>query len=241
MYLEEEIFESVGERRRGERSIEESERRIKRFQERTREKRRKLKLPGSKDALDVFMQMNFFILDLKRFQFANAEATRKILKKHTKHTALPLPSYFPSLWIGPLPGSSPPAELALSSQSPVYLPRLLVQAIGEILLPIVPHVDDYSCLICTGLAFKPIRLSCSHVFCVRCLIRLQKLGKPKCPMCRAPTVLHADGSNVDYALLNFMADWFPRESRAKQSANQREAAREQLEELGITGKGCILM
>jgi hypothetical protein len=47
--------------------------------------------------------------------------------------------------------------------------------------------------------------------------------------------------NVDYALLNFMADWFPRESRAKQSANQREAAREQLEELGISGKGCILM
>jgi len=66
MYLEEEIFEDVAERSRGERSVEESESRMKRFQERTLEKRRELKLPGSKDALDAFMQMNFFILDLKR-------------------------------------------------------------------------------------------------------------------------------------------------------------------------------
>lgn len=66
MYLEGDIFESFGERTRGERSIEESEHRIKRFQERTLEKRSKFKLPGSKDALDVFMQMNFYILDLKR-------------------------------------------------------------------------------------------------------------------------------------------------------------------------------
>jgi hypothetical protein len=92
-----------------------------------------------------------------QFQFANAEATRKILKKHTKRTALPIPSYL----------LSPTAELALLPQSPASLPRLLVQAIGEIILPIVPHVDDYSCLICTSLAFKPIRLGCGHLFCVR--------------------------------------------------------------------------
>ncbi|OAX41840.1 hypothetical protein K503DRAFT_734845 [Rhizopogon vinicolor AM-OR11-026] len=241
MYLEGDIFESVGEKNRGERSIEESESRMKRFQERTLEKRSKLKLPGSKDALDVFMQMNFFILDLKRFQFANAEATRKILKKHTKRTALPLPSYLLSLWNGPLPASPPPAELTLLPQSPTSLPRLLVQAIGEILLPIVPHVDDYSCLICTSLAFKPIRLSCGHLFCVRCLVKLQKRGKANCPMCRAPTVLKADRSNVDYALLNFMADWFPLESREKLSANEREATQEQLEEFGLSDRGCLVM
>lgn len=102
-----------------------------------------------------------------QFQFANAEATRKILKKHTKRTALPIPSYLLSLWNGPFPASPPTAELALLPQSPASLPRLLVQAIGEIILPIVPHVDDYSCLICTSLAFKPIRLGCGHLFCVR--------------------------------------------------------------------------
>jgi hypothetical protein len=240
MYLEAEIFESVGERTRGERSVEETETRMKRFEERMQEKRRMLMLAGSKDALDVFMRMNFFILDLKRFQFANAEATRKILKKHTKRTALPLPSYFLSDWNSPLPASPPPAELAFLPQPPVSLPRLLVQAIGEILLPIVPHVDDYSCLICTSLAFKPIRLGCGHLFCVRCLVKLQKLGKANCPICRAPTVLKADRTNVDYALLNFMADWFPLESRAKLSTNEREAAKEELEELGLAG-GCRVM
>ncbi|KAG1720102.1 SPX domain-containing protein [Suillus lakei] len=240
MYVEGEIFESVGERTRGERSVEETETRMKRFEECMQEKRSNLKLAGSKDALDVFMRMNFFILDLKRFQFANAEATRKILKKHTKRTALPLPSYLLSLWNGPLPASPPPVELALLPQPPASLPRLLVQAIGEILLPIVPHVDDYSCLICTSLAFKPIRLGCGHLFCVRCLVKLQKLGKANCPICRAPTVLKADRTNVDYALLNFMADWFPLESRAKLSANEREAAKEELEELGLAG-GCRVM
>lgn len=47
------------------------------------------------------------------------------------------------------------------------LPQLLAQAIGDNILPIIPHVDDYSCVICTSLAFKPIRLSCGHLFCVR--------------------------------------------------------------------------
>ncbi|KAG1810588.1 SPX domain-containing protein [Suillus subaureus] len=240
MYVEGEIFESFGERTRGERSVEETETRMRRFEERMQEKRSKLKLAGSKDALDIFMRMNFFILDLKRFQFANAEATRKILKKHTKRTALPLPSYLLSVWNGPLPAPPPLAELALFPQPSTSLPRLLVQAIGEILLPIVPHVDDYSCLICTSLAFKPIRLGCSHLFCVRCLVKLQRLGKANCPICRAPTVLKANHTNVDYALLNFMADWFPRESRAKLSSNEREAAKEELEELGLS-EGCRVM
>lgn len=66
MYVESEIFESVGERTRGERSVEETETRMKQFEKRMQEKRNKLKLAGSKEALDVFMRMNFFILDLKR-------------------------------------------------------------------------------------------------------------------------------------------------------------------------------
>lgn len=66
MYVEAEIFESIGERTRGERSVEETETRMKRFEERMQEKRSRLMLAGSKDALDVFMRMNFFILDLKR-------------------------------------------------------------------------------------------------------------------------------------------------------------------------------
>jgi len=38
-----------------------------------------------------------------------------------------------------------------------------------------------------------------------------------------------------------MVDWFPQESREKLSANEREATQEQLEELGLSGQGCLVM
>ena len=83
-------------------------------------------------------------------------------------------------------------------------------------------------------------------------------------MCRAPTVLTADhcqfpavyiiaGSfeanldnfyliaNVDWALLNFMQDWFPVESKAKLKYNRREAAEEELQELGLSTPECIIV
>lgn len=157
---------------------------------------------------------------------------------------------------------------------------MLVQALGETLLPIIPHIDDYACVICTSIAFKPIRLHCGHLFCVRCvlspplmhrvkhspalasrcLVKMQKRGKGNCPMCRAPTVLSADGcthlslethyarhtdlvvftANVDWALLNFMKDWFPKEARQKLEQSEKEAAEEHMQELGFNTEGCII-
>lgn len=85
------------------------------------------------------------------------------------------------------------------------LPRILVQAVGETLLPIIPHVDDYACLICTSIAFKPIRLFCGHLFCVRCLVKMQKRGQGDCPMCRAPTVITADRCELRWSRGRCMA------------------------------------
>ncbi|KAA1477856.1 hypothetical protein DENSPDRAFT_845061 [Dentipellis sp. KUC8613] len=261
LYVESEVFDNMSERARGERSIEDSEARLKAFAERVTYRglgdRRTLKLAESRKALETFLHLNVFLLDLKKFQKANAEATRKILKKHAKRTALPLPI----LSVAPGAGvsdssmaialhSPPPFSLSPTTHSDsltlvvphtvAMLPRMLVQAIGETLIPIIPHVDDYACLICTSIAFKPIRLFCGHLFCVRCLVKMQKRGKGNCPMCRAPTVLQADRSNVDWALLNFMQDWFPDESREKLKQNEREAAKEELEELGLDSQGCII-
>ncbi|KAF9244265.1 SPX domain-containing protein [Melanogaster broomeanus] len=212
LYIDAEVFESVGESNR------EAEKQLRLFEGRIEEKKASLKLAGSKEALEVFLRLNLFILDVKKFQFANAEAARKILKKHTKRTALPIPSHLLSKWNGPI-----------LTPSSIGLPSIL----DLTLLPVVPHIDDYSCPICTNLA-------CGHLFC--CLVKLQKRGKANCPMCRAPTVLQADRTNVDYALLNFMSDWFPLESQEKLHANEREAAREQLEEFGFSGSsGCLIM
>ncbi|EPQ51605.1 hypothetical protein GLOTRDRAFT_140984 [Gloeophyllum trabeum ATCC 11539] len=254
IYVEAEIFESTSERSRGERTIEDAEERLRKFVERIKEggfqDKKKWRLKESREAFRMFMQLNQLLLDLKKLQYANAEATRKILKKHAKRTALPLlplsslaPESGPVV-LAPSPLGSP-AHPHISQSDFLYgsassLPRVLVQAIGETLLPIVPHVDDYACLICTGIAFKPIRLRCSHLFCVRCLVKMQKRGKANCPICRAPTVLVADRSNVDWALLNFMKDWFPVESKAKLLQNEREASQEELEELGLDVKGCVI-
>jgi hypothetical protein len=161
LYAEAEVFESARESTRGERSIEDAEKHLKLFEGLVQEKKASLILPGSREAFDVFLNLNAFILDVKKFQLANSEATRKILKKHAKRTTLPIPSHV----LGRDASSSRPV---MSITRPLTsLPRFLVQAIGEVLLPIVPHVDDYACLVCTLIAFKPIRLGCGHFFCVR--------------------------------------------------------------------------
>lgn len=99
---------------------------------------------------------------------------RKILKKHAKRTALPLPELPHGAPATDVVGAEsalvlahPLGALTLFPMTASSLTRLLVQAVGETLLPIVPAVDDYACLICTSIAFKPIRLACGHLFCVR--------------------------------------------------------------------------
>lgn len=46
---------------------------------------------------------------------------------------------------------------------------------------------------------------------------------------------------MDWALINFMKDWFPVESKAKQKLNEKEVAQEQLQELGLDTGGCIIV
>ena len=49
-------------------------------------------------------------------------------------------------------------------------------------------------------------------------------------------------ANVDWALMNFMQDWFPMESKRKQQENEKEASKEQLEEMGIDpDQKCLVM
>ena len=127
----------------------------------------------------------------KVFQ-ANIEAIQKLVKKHTEHTALPISCPFSEnanvVSIGHLHQSS------CNPLSGLIHPRLFIQEIAEKLFPIVPNQDDYSCAICTNIAFKPIRLSCTHLFCARCLMKMQRRGEGNCPMCRAPNVLEANAS-----------------------------------------------
>ena len=139
------------------------------------------------------------------------------------------------------PGASSALVLAPSWPA-TTLAHTLLLALTETLLPVLPSVEDYTCLICTSIAFKPIRLGCGHLFCVRCLVKMQKARKEMCPLCRAPTVLRANRENLDTALVNFMHDWFPKEVREKVVINNRDAEQEKLREWGYVDKepSCIV-
>ncbi|KIJ39266.1 hypothetical protein M422DRAFT_49674 [Sphaerobolus stellatus SS14] len=229
LYMESQVFESTSERDRGDRSLEDSENRLALFARRVGESGFNFNLVKSRNGLERFLELNLTLMNIKKFQHANAEAARKILKKHAKRTALPLPTsateLIPALEIGSVTAS---------------IPHVLVVSLTESLMPIIPVIDDYLCLICTSIAFKPIRLDCGHLFCVRCLVKMQKTGNDHCPMCRAPTVLIANKANLDHALSNFMLDWFPVETKEKAKSNDLESTKEQMEELGIDTR-CLIM
>ena len=67
------MFEAVGERTRGERTVEESERRLKQFAERVTQNglgdSRQFKLKQSIEALETFLSLNLFILNIKKVCF----------------------------------------------------------------------------------------------------------------------------------------------------------------------------
>lgn len=231
LWVEAEIFESNAERDRGERTVDEAQRRLTAFANAVVKRglgdRRTLRGKKTRKAWDEFLRLNVLLLDLKRFQTANIEAARKILKKHDKRTALSAGSLVP---------------LARGSGWTFYstsLPHVLLASLTETLLPILPSLDDYACLICMSIAFKPIRLSCGHLFCVRCLVKMQQRGSNNCPLCRKETVLIADKTNLDTHLMNFMKDWFPREVREKQNENAKEIAKENLEDAGFDTR-CVV-
>ncbi|TIA91023.1 hypothetical protein E3P81_02268 [Wallemia ichthyophaga] len=240
LWVESAIYEGITESSRGERDVESAEIRLNAFAAEVVKRglgdSRTMKSKRSRQALDQFLELNMALLEIKKFYTANLEAARKILKKHMKMTALPTDSFYSFAGVE---GSA--LQSATSSKNSnfgwtfytISLPRVLLARLTETLIPIIPSIDDYNCLICQEIAFKPIRLNCTHIFCVRCLVKMQKRGQSDCPLCRAPVVMSANRNNLDQALVGFMELYFPKEVRAKAKANDKEAQKEHMEENGI--------
>ncbi|WVR09317.1 hypothetical protein IAU60_006382 [Kwoniella sp. DSM 27419] len=232
LWIESEIFESISERDRGERTVEEAEVRLKRFANEVIKRglgdRRTMKGKKSRESWEEFLRLNVLLLDLKRFQVANINAARKILKKHDKRTALTASAGFPSFVRSTLSAHVDTAgNVSTWTFYNTSLPHVLLASLTSTLLPILPSLDDYACLICTSIAFKPIRLGCGHLFCVRCLVKMQRAGKDECPLCRSKVILLADKNSLDMTVMNFMKEWFPKEVKEKQKENELEMAVEQ--------------
>lgn len=289
LWLEHEIFESTRERDRGELSVMETQARLRHFilelQKRgwlspalssgsefqgnveswvvqARSPNNPFRDPRSIAALEHFLRLNVALLELKRFQRVNIEAVRKILKKHSKQTALharinvaqllgepgdrlanPRAADLPSV-IGSemqygkalvsLANTLPNSMALLSVPS---LPRSMAALMTKALLPVLPSVDDYGCAICMSIAWQPIRLDCKHLFCIRCLVKLQKQGMADCPLCREPGVVEsADERNVDREMMEYLRTWFPNEVEEKTAENRADRSVEEAKERNLRRK-----
>lgn len=64
--------------------------------------------------------------------------------------------------------------------------------ISQDVIKTVPLLADFLCPVCPSICWRPIRLRCKHVVCIRCTIVLQKMQQALCPLCREDVVLEAD-------------------------------------------------
>ncbi|KAI8141444.1 SPX domain-containing protein [Fennellomyces sp. T-0311] len=182
----------------------------------------KLGSKQSKEALDRFLKMNAELADFKRFHALNQTAMTKILKKHDKQSGLTARTEFPSF-----------AKENVAIVENILL--ALYSTITSKIISVVPLIDNHCCPICFAIAWRPIRLECGHVFCVRCLIKAHRKKLLDCPVCRRKhAVGNADATNLDRSLQNFLMMYFPREIKEKRRENEQEQAMMDME--AITGR-----
>jgi hypothetical protein len=182
LYIDMQIFFSTDEIKSGQRTPAVAQRQLEKFQTTLQDQSlvRRLKRDG-RVALESFLHLNAVLLQNLKFQEVNRLAVSKILKKFDKQTALRARDSLPRSVAGD----------SLLSQD---IAKAICQSISEDLLSVVPQLSDYLCPICLNVAFKPVRLRCNHVFCIRCLVVMQRRRQNHCPLCRGEVVMEATSS-----------------------------------------------
>jgi len=179
-YLDSQIFFSSNEQDAGARDAKRAQTQLQLFKQALGMDRLS-RLTSDKsvgDAVDRFLRINRNLLLLVKYQELNRTAVLKILKKFSKQTAL----------------QSQANESPWLTTAPVLaqdLAKVTYYTISEKLLQIIPQVDDYLCPVCFSISFKPVRLRCNHVFCIRCVIVMQRAQQDHCPLCRRNVVMEA--------------------------------------------------
>ncbi|PKY14455.1 hypothetical protein RhiirB3_400307 [Rhizophagus irregularis] len=234
LYLRAEIFIGNTEADRDEHDLEFTQKQFKWISDelsRT-DLPRKFKLSSSKEAFQEFLRINNDLIMMKQFQYINKTAMSKILKKHDKRTYLTASFKFGKL-------------LKHDSYFTGTMGKSLCHVMNKQLSTITPQIEDHTCPICTFIYWKPIRLCCGHVFCVRCLIKSERKKMRNCPICRYEDAVHkADSSNLDIPLQNFIKLYFPREVKAKREENGRQEVSEEMEIIARSqfgGNECHIM
>ncbi|KAF3763728.1 hypothetical protein M406DRAFT_332180 [Cryphonectria parasitica EP155] len=215
LYVNAQVFFSSHELDHGSRSSAKAVQQLVWFQKEVQERGLldKFKMPSSRRAYTRFLQLNATLLQNLKFQELNKTAITKILKKFDKRTSL---------------GASVSFRSAVRSQRFLAgnVAKKLCAQLSQEVVSVVPRAEDYDCPICFSIAWYPVRLKCSHLFCVRCVIKMQRENKKSCPLCREEVVMDADLSNIDKNLERFMRQYFRKETDEKQKANEIERGME---------------
>lgn len=213
LYIESQVFFSTNERSSGSRSAISAQKHLQTFTDTLAKEKmvRNLKKPG-REALEDFLSINISLLQNLKFQDINRTALSKIMKKFDKRTALRAQA------------TVTPTILANEPFMATSVAKAVCFEISESLLNTIPQLSDYLCPICLTISFKPIRLRCNHVFCIRCLVVMQRARQDKCPMCRGGVVMEASSVELDEKLMVFLREKFPAEAKAKQKENERALA-----------------
>jgi len=212
LYLQSNVFFATNEQDHGTQSGSQAQARFAKFLETAQKSSllKDFKTRESKTALQNFVAINTELLQFVRFWEINQLAMVKILKKFDKRTALGAKRTFPTH----LPAS-------LLSQD---LSKVLSAEVSNRILSLVPQLDDYLCPICFAIAYRPVRLRCGHLFCIRCLIVMQREGQTRCALCRENVVMEADSTNLDPSVAKFLETYFAKEVKEKQNTNERAVA-----------------
>ncbi|EXJ89781.1 hypothetical protein A1O3_02848 [Capronia epimyces CBS 606.96] len=213
LYSDAEVFASSHEVDAGARDAAHAQKQFQEFsQALSLQQRAGFKLgKGATMALDRFLRINVKLLRLLRFQEINRTALHKIMKKFDKRTALHARSHVST-------------ALVKSPFIAQDLAKATCFTISEEILKIIPQLNDYLCPICFSISYKPVRLRCKHVFCIRCLVVLQREGRDHCPLCREDVVLEATSENLDRELMKFLKANFKGAVKQKQRDNEIQAA-----------------
>ncbi|KAI7872403.1 SPX domain-containing protein [Spinellus fusiger] len=224
VYMDAQVFKGRIESDRSIRSVQKSRQQMAWFlnQLQTLRLMHHLKSKSTKLIFDQFIGINTALMTMKHYQALNYTAVTKILKKHDKQSGLNATKNFHD-------------TVNVKQYFSQKMADMLCALITERFITIIPQPDDYSCPVCMNIAWRPIRLICGHVFCVRCLVKQQRKRMDSCPLCRhSDAVKLASAANLDKSLQNFLSLHFPREIKQKKKENEREQAIQDIE--AITGR-----
>ncbi|KAK0610430.1 SPX domain-containing protein [Bombardia bombarda] len=231
LYLAAQVFFSTTEAAGGSRNSGKARKQLIWFQDEVNRRKlpHKFKLEASAAAYQRFLSLNATLLQNLQFQELNQTAITKIIKKFDKQTSLGVKAEFPKVMNS--------ANFIVES-----IAKGICAQLSREVLVIVPQIVDYTCTICLSLCWLPIRLDCDHIFCIRCMIKMQNRNKQQCPLCRANTVQLATEAHIDEELMSFLERWFPKETKEKQAYNEIERRKELLGDIYTdTHTPCIIM